>query len=78
MHKDVVSNFYYANQITPTCFGIQMPSSGGFTFLVNYFSFSLRFGWMWAVVCLVWPSAADVRTERAVAHIHPNRRLKLE
>jgi hypothetical protein len=43
----------------PTCFGILMPFSGGYTFLVSYSSFSLRFGWMWAVVRSVWPTAAQ-------------------
>jgi hypothetical protein len=32
---------------SPTCFGVQMSSSGGYLFLfLNYSSFSLRFGWM--------------------------------
>jgi hypothetical protein len=31
---------------SPTCFGNQIPSSGGYLFLLSYSSFSLRFGWM--------------------------------
>jgi hypothetical protein len=46
--------------------------------------FSLRFGWMWAIVRSVWPfasecipnSAANGHTEWTIAHIHPKRRLK--
>jgi hypothetical protein len=32
--KGVVS-FYYTHKIIPTCFGSQLPSSGGYTFLVS-------------------------------------------
>jgi hypothetical protein len=37
---------------SPTCFGIQMPSSGGYLFFLSYSSFSLRFGWM--VLLFAW------------------------
>jgi hypothetical protein len=52
--------FYCAHWITRTCFGIQMPSSGGYTFLVSYSSFfSMCFGWIWAIVRSVWPFSAN-------------------
>jgi hypothetical protein len=34
---------------------------GGYTFLASYSSFSMRFGWMWAIVRSVWPSVAEFR-----------------
>jgi hypothetical protein len=58
MLKGVVS-FYYTHQITPTCFGSSLPSSGGYTFLVSYSSIVCALGGCGLfIVRSVWPAAA--------------------
>jgi hypothetical protein len=58
MLKGVVS-FYYTHQITPTCFGSSLPSSGVYTFLVSYSNI------IWASgACGLCLAAAAGHTER--------------
>jgi hypothetical protein len=55
------------SRITPTCFGIQIPSSGGYTFLVSYSSFVCVSGGcgLWFARCSqLLRNAAAAGTER--------------
>jgi hypothetical protein len=62
MLKGVVSNFFIVLIKLPRHVSAsKCHLQGGYSFLVSYSSFSLRFRWMWAIVCSVWPSALQSR-----------------
>jgi hypothetical protein len=69
MLKGVVSNFIVLIKLPRHVSTSKCHLQRGYSFLASYSSFSLRFGWMWAIIRLVWPSAAECHTKRTIAHI---------